>query len=157
MFKINSILIIILIITIINSRESLIDDYLDDFDIKYEEHLKRFYYNYLDKNNLLESDEIIKEDEIKKIIVDIMLEGISPDEIEESILLMYKDLSDSCYEKKNLGKKEIKGKDLFNEINIKDLMQQYYELNGESPKYDDDYIFNDDNLFFEKDDNDFDL
>ena len=159
MFKINSILIIIIIIllTIINSRESLIDDYLDDFDIKYEEHLKRFYYNYLDKNNLLESDEIIKEDEIKKIIVDIMLEGISPDEIEESILLMYKDLSDIYYEKKNLGKKEIKGKDLFNEINIKDLMQQYYELNGESPKYDDDYIFNDDNLFFEKDDNDFDL
>jgi len=156
MFKINSILIIILLINI-NSRESLIDDYLDDFDIKYEEHLKRFYLNYLDKNNLLESDEIIKEKEIKKIIVDIMLEGISPDEIDENILLMYKDLSDIYYEKKNLGKKEIKGKDLFNEINIKDLMQQYYELNGESPKYDDDYIFNDDNLFIEKDDIDFDL
>ena len=156
MFKINSILIIILL-TNTNSRESLIDDYLDDFDIKYEEHLKRFYLNYLDKNNLLESDEIIKEKEIKKIIVDIMLEGISPDEIDENILLMYKDLSDIYYEKKNLGKKEIKGKDLFNEINIKDLMQQYYELNGESPKYDDDYIFNDDNLFIEKDDIDFDL
>ena len=156
MFKINSILIIILL-TNINSRESLIDDYLDDFDIKYEEHLKRFYLNYLDKNNLLESDEIIKEKEIKKIIVDIMLEGISPEEIDENILLMYKDLSDIYYEKKNLGKKEIKGKDLFNEINIKDLMQQYYELNGESPKYDDDYIFNDDNLFIEKDDIDFDL
>ena len=156
MFKINSILIIILL-TNTNSRESLIDDYLDDFDIKYEEHLKRFYLNYLDKNNLLESDEIIKEKEIKKIIVDIMLEGISPEEIDENILLMYKDLSDIYYEKKNLGKKEIKGKDLFNEINIKDLMQQYYELNGESPKYDDDYIFNDDNLFIEKDDIDFDL
>ena len=150
-------MILTIILNNIQSRESLIDDYLDDYDIKYEEYLKRFFYNYLDKNNLLESDETIKENEIKKIIVDIMLEGISPQEIEENILLMYKDLSDIYYKKKNLGKKEIKGKDLFNEINIRELMQQYYELNGESPQYDDDYIFNDDNLFFEKDDNDFDL
>ncbi len=38
-------------------------------------------------------------------------------------------------------------------------MQTYYELNGESPIYDDDYIFTDDNLNLniENDFNDFDL
>ena len=99
------------------------------------------------------------QNEIKKIIVDIMLEGLSPDEIEESIFSMYQELSEIYLEKILKEKKEIKGKDLINIINIKDLMKLYYELNGESPIYDDDYIFNDDNmnLNLEDIDNDFDL
>ena len=100
-------------------------------------------------------------EDIKKIIVDIMLEGLSPDEIEESILLMYQELSKIYLEKKLKEKKEIKGKDLINIINIKELMKLYYELNGESPIYDDDYIFNDENMNINLneylDNNDFDL
>ena len=94
---------------------------------------------------------------MKKIIVDIMLEGLSPSEIEENILMLYKELADIFIEKYYKEKKDIKGKDLINIINIKELMQKYYELNGESPIYDDDYIFNDDNLNIENNNNDFDL
>ena len=86
-----------------------------------------------------------------------MLEGLSPSEIEENILMLYKELADIFIEKYNKEKKDIKGKDLINIINIKELMQKYYELNGESPIYDDDYIFNDDNLNIENNNNDFDL
>ena len=105
---------------------------------------------------------VITENEMKKIIVDIMLEGLSPSEIEENILMLYKELADIFIEKyyiekKKKKKKDIKGKDLINIINIKELMQKYYELNGESPIYDDDYIFNDDNLNIENNNNDFDL
>ena len=100
---------------------------------------------------------VITENEMKKIIVDIMLEGLSPSEIEENILMLYKELADIFIEKYYKEKKEIKGKDLINIINIKELMQKYYELNGESPIYDDDYIFNDDNLNIENNNNDFDL
>ena len=100
---------------------------------------------------------VITENEMKKIIVDIMLEGLSPSEIEENILMLYKELADIFIEKYYKEKKEIKGKDLINIIDIKELMQKYYELNGESPIYDDDYIFNDDNLNIENNNNDFDL
>ena len=146
-------------INLINSRDNLIDDVLDDYDLKYEEHLKHFFLNYLDSNNLIKSEQIMTQNEIKKIIVDIMLEGLSPDEIEGSILSMYQELSEIYLEKILKEKKEIKGKDLINIINIKELMKLYYELNGESPIYDDDYIFNDDNmnLNLEDIDNDFDL
>ena len=146
-------------LNIISSRDNLIDDVLDDYDLKYEEHLKHFFLNYLDSNNLIKSEQIMNQNEIKKIIVDIMLEGLSSDEIEESIFSMYQELSEIYLEKILKEKQEIKGKDLINIINIKDLMKLYYELNGESPIYDDDYIFNDDNmnLNLEDIDNDFDL
>ena len=84
-----------------------------------------------------------------------MLEGISPNEIDENIITMYKELSNIYTEKILKEKKEIKGKDLKDIINIKDLMQKYYELNGESPIYDGDYIFDDNNINLEY--NDFDL
>ena len=149
MFKIKNILLLLIISTylnIIHCRVNLIDDVLDDYDLKYEEHLKRFFLDYLDTNNLLESEQLITENDIKKIIVDIMLEGISPNEIDENIITMYKELSNIYTEKILKVKKEIKGKD---------LMQKYYELNGESPIYDDDYIFDDNNINLEY--NDFDL
>ena len=160
MLKINIILLIFIIflsISLIKSKTNLIDDVLDDYDIKYEEYLKKFFLNYLNNNNLISSDKLITENEMKKIIVDIMLEGLSPSEIEENILMLYKELADIFIEKYYKEKKEIKGKDLINIINIKELMQKYYELNGESPIYDDDYIFNDDNLNIENNNNDFDL
>ena len=160
MLEINIILLIFIIflsISLIKSKTNLIDDVLDDYDIKYEEYLKKFFLNYLNNNNLISSDKLITENEMKKIIVDIMLEGLSPSEIEENILMLYKELADIFIEKYYKEKKDIKGKDLINIIDIKELMQKYYELNGESSIYDDDYIFNDDNLNIENNNNDFDL
>ena len=163
MAKINILLIyliiILLYITDINCKTNLVDDVLDDYDIKYEEYLKNFFMNYLENNDLISSDKLVTEEDMKKIIIDIMLEGLSPNEVEENILTLYKDLADILIQKYYKEKKEIKGKDLINIINIKELMQTYYELNGESPIYDDDYIFTDDNLNLniENDFNDFDL
>ena len=162
MVKLNIFYLIIILsnITFIITKTNLIDDVLDDYDIKYEEYLNKFFLNYLDSNNLIESDQLISQSYMKKIIVDIMLEGLSPNEVEENILTMYNDLADIFIEKYYKERKEIKGKDLINIINIKELMQKYYELNGESPIYDDDYIFNDDNLNIKDNadfNNDFDL
>ena len=163
MAKINILLIYLIIILLyiidINCKTNLVDDVLDDYDIKYEEYLKNFFLNYLENNDLISSDKLVTEDDMKKIIIDIMLEGLSPNEVEEKILTLYKDLADILIQKYYKEKKEIKGKDLINIINIKELMQTYYELNGESPIYDDDYIFTDDNLNLniENDFNDFDL
>ena len=163
MAKINILLIYLILLLLyiidINCKTNLVDDVLDDYDVKYEEYLKNFFLNYLENNDLISSDKLITEDDMKKIIIDIMLEGLSPNEVEENILTLYKDLADILIQKYYKEKKEIKGKDLINIINIKELMQTYYELNGESPIYDDDYIFTDDNLNLniENDFNDFDL
>ena len=163
MVKINILLIYLIIIFLyiinINCKTNLVDDVLDDYDIKYEEYLKNFFLNYLENNDLISSDKLVTEEDMKKIIIDIMLEGLSPNEVEENILTLYKDLADILIQKYYKEKKEIKGKDLINIINIKELMQTYYELNCESPIYDDDYIFTDDNLNLniENDFNDFDL
>ena len=163
MVKINLLLTFLIFILsyilIIDCKTNLVDDVLDDYDIKYEEYLKNFFMNYLENNDLISSDKLVTEEDMKKIIIDIMLEGLSPNEVEENILTLYKDLADILIQKYYKEKKEIKGKDLINIINIKELMQTYYELNGESPIYDDDYIFTDDNLNLniENDFNDFDL
>lgn len=119
--------IFLLYINIINSRVNLIDDVLEDYDIKYEEHLNHFFINYLESNNYIENEKILDKNELMKIIVDIFLEGLSPDEIEDNILLMYHELSEIYIEKILKQRKEIKGKELIEVINIKDLMKLYYE------------------------------
>ena len=119
--------IFLLYINIINSRVNLIDDVLEDYDIKYEEHLNHFFINYLESNNYIENEKILDKNELMKIILDIFLEGLSPDEIEDNILLMYHELSEIYIEKILKQRKEIKGKELIEVINIKDLMKLYYE------------------------------
>ena len=79
-----------------------------------------------------------------------MLEGTSPSDLEENTLMAYNELADIFIEKYYKEKKFIMGKDLINIINIKELTQKYYELNGESPIYNDDYIFNYENLNLEE-------
>ena len=152
MSKINIILIIFILflnVHLITNKAYSIDDYLDNIDIKYEEYLKKFFLNYLKNNNLISSEQFIQKNEMKKIIVDILLEGTSSSDIEENTLMAYNELADIFIEKYYKKKKFIKGKDLINIINIKELIQKYYELNGESPIYADDYIFNDENLNIE--------
>lgn len=161
MVKINILLIFLIFllsyILIVNCKTNLVDDVLDDYDIKYEEYLKKFFFNYLESNNLISSEELISEDKMKTIIIDIMLEGLSPNDVEENILTLYKELAEILVQKYYKEQKEIKGKALISIIDIKELMQKYYELNGESPIYDDDYIFTDENLNIENDFNDLDL
>ncbi len=148
----NLLIFILLLINLplITTKTNSLDDYLDDIDIKYEEYLKKFFLNYLKNNNLISSERLIQKNEMKKIIVDIMLEGTSPSDIEENTLMAYNELADIFIEKYYKEKKFIMGKDLINIINIKELTQKYYELNGESPIYNDDYIFNDENLNLEE-------
>ena len=153
MFNINIILIIFILLEnllLITNKANSIDDYLDNIDIKYEEYLKKFFMNYLKNNNIISSEQFIQKNEMKKIIVDILLEGTSSSDIEENTLMAYNELADIFIEKYYKEKKFIMGKDLINIINIKELTQKYYELNGESPIYNDDYIFNDENLNLEE-------
>ena len=145
MSKINFVLIFIFIFAI-NCRINLIDDVLDDYDIKYEEYLRNNLMEYLKEKGYINSENLISQEDMKKIIVDLMLEGISPEEISENTMQTYIELSNVLTKKYYKESKEIKGKDLKKIINIKELTKEYYLLTGEAPIYDDDYIFYDETI-----------
>ena len=115
-----------------------IDDILENYDLKYEESLKNFLKNYLIEVNLLDSEELVKPDEFKKIFINMMLEGASPDEVDDYANGMNEELARIFIHKYYKRKKEIKGKDIYDLINIKEIMEKYYQLNGEIPIYDED-------------------
>ena len=89
MSKINFVLIFIFIFAI-NCRINLIDDVLDDYDIKYEEYLRNNLMEYLKEKGYINSEDLISQEDMKKIIVDLMLEGISPEEISENTMQIIK-------------------------------------------------------------------
>ncbi len=153
MSKINFVLIFIFIFAI-NCRINLIDDVLDDYDIKYEEYLRNNLMEYLKEKGYINSEDLISQEDMKKIIVDLMLEGISPEEISENTMQTYIELSNVLTKKYYKESKEIKGKDLKKIINIKELTKEYYLLTGEAPIYDDDYIFYDEAIIDDINNND---
>ena len=122
----------------IKSKQEYIDELIENYDKKYEESLKNYLKKYLIENNLFESDKIIKPEEFKKIFIKMMLEGSSIDEVDDYTREITKELANIFIEKYYKKKKEIRGKDIYDLININDITQKYYQLNGEIPIYDDD-------------------
>ena len=132
------ILFSILIKTKGNSDNILDDEF--DLNLKYEESLRSYIKTYLTKNKLIESDRTIKKEEMKKIFIDIMEQGVS--EINDNIKYINEELANIFVNKYYKKRKEIKGKDIIDLININDINQKYYQLIGEIP-------------FFDEEDNDF--
>ena len=135
------ILFSILIKTKGNSYNILDDEF--DLNLKYEESLRSYIKTYLTKNKLIESDRTIKKEEMKKIFIDIMEQGVSKEEINDNIKYINEELANVFVNKYYKKRKEIKGKDIIDLININDINQKYYQLIGEIP-------------FFDEEDNDFD-
>ena len=121
------------------NSDNLLDDEFD-LNLKYEESFKNFINTYLTKNKLIESDRTIKQEEMKKIFIDIMEQGVS--EINDNIKYINEELANIFVNKYYKKRKEIKGKDIIGLININDINQKYYQLIGEIP-------------FFDEEDNDF--
>ena len=68
----------------------------------------------------------------------MMLEGSSIDEVDDYTQDITKELANIFIKKYYKKKKEIRGKDIYDLININEITQKYYQLNGEIPIYDDD-------------------
>ena len=119
-------------------KTNYIDDFLDDFDIKYERNLKKYLKKYLKSNNLFNNERLIEIDEMRKIFLDVILEGAPIDEIDNNTKEIYEELAKIFLQKYYKENNEIRGKDLYDLINIKEITQKFYELNGEVPLYDDD-------------------
>ena len=115
--------------------DNLLDDEID-LNLKYEESLSIYIKTYLTKNKLIESNRLIAQEEMKKIFIDIMEQGVSKEEIDNDTKFINEELANIFLSKYYQKKKEIKGKDIINLININDINQKYYQLIGEIPFYD---------------------
>ena len=128
----------LLLLPIFLFKTNYIDDFLDDFDIKYERNLKKYLKKYLISNNLFNNERLVEIGEMRKIFLDVMLEGASLDEIDNNSKEIYEELAKIFLQKYYKENNEIRGKDLYDLINISEIIQKFYELNGEVPLYDDD-------------------
>ena len=151
MNKIYFLFIIQLLLSIFQCKSNYVDDFLDDYDLIYAKNLKKSLKKYLIKNNLFENNRLVKPEEMKKIFIDVLLEGVSLEEIDDFTRHIYEELAIIFIEKYYKERNQIKGKDIYELININEVMEKYYQLNGEMPLFDDDY---DESIFIDDDDDD---
>ena len=144
-----SLIILSLLSLLIQCKRNYIEDYIDDYDIKFEENIKKFLKKYLIKNNLFQSDRTIERKEMKKIFIDVMLEGAPIDEVDEYTKELYEELARIFLDIYYNQRIEIKGMDIYELMDIKAISKKLYELNGEIPIYDFD---NDDDVIDDDDD-----
>ena len=117
-------------------EEGFIDDLYDpakDIEI-FQESLKK----YLTANDLINSDRLIEREEMKRIFLEIILEqdieGL-PDYLKGILDFLTNHFLDQYYKKK---KNEIRGKDIYDLIDITAISRKFQQLTG-NPDYDDIY------------------
>ena len=94
---------------------------------KYDEnqYFKEFVKNYLIEKNLWESDKLIQPDEIRKLFIDIINEG---EYMDNKLKNVFDKVINYFIEKYYKEKKDIKGKDLYDLININELIRKFDDL-----------------------------
>ena len=132
------VLIILYLITLIKSEdltldeEELDDDYVyDNYDS--EKYFKELVKEYLEDNDLWKSDELIQPDELRKIFLDIITDG--EDGSEPSLKKALDKLADFYMDKYYKERKEIRGKDVYDLLDITEISLKYDEILAE--KYED--------------------
>ena len=94
---------------------------------KYDEkqYFKELVKNYLIEKNLWESDKLIQPDEIRKLFIDIINEG---EYMDNKLKNVFDKVINYFIEKYYKEKKDIKGKDLYDLININELIKKFDDL-----------------------------
>ena len=119
---IKNLFLILLLISILSllKTENLIYENYDE-----EQYFKELVKNYLIDKNLWESDKLIKPDEIRKLFIDIINEG---EYMDNKLKNVFDKVINYFIEKYYKEKKDIKGKDLYDLININELIRKFDDL-----------------------------
>ena len=119
-------IIFIFLISIDKCDDEEDSGYLID-NTKEIERFKKSLKEYLIKNELFESEKIIEKDEMKKIFFDIIL--VKPVTfIPEYLQEMLEYLSNFFIEKYYKNKKEIRGKEVYDLIDIVEISRKFEEM-----------------------------
>ena len=119
---IKNLFLILLLISILSllKTENLIYENYDE-----EQYFKELVKIYLIDKNLWESDKLIKPDEIRKLFIDVINEG---EYMDNKLKNVFDKVINYFIEKYYKEKKDIKGKDLYDLININELIRKFDDL-----------------------------
>ncbi len=124
----------------------------EDGDMYFKKTLKE----YLVEKNLFESDRIIEPDEMKKIFLESVTEG-DAESSAEYFGGIFIELADHFVNEYYRNKTEIRGKDIYELINMDQISAKFEQLMNENSKYNgaDDHSYEDNNDYNDYD-NDYD-
>ena len=138
--------IILFSILLISKAEEEIDensDYDDGYGVDY---FKESVKQYLVDRNLFDSEELVQPEEMKKIFLEIITEG-DYESSTEYFGGIFNELADFFVNSYYINKKEIKGKEIYDLIDINQISQKFEEMMGDNPNlngmYGSDYMDDD--------------
>ena len=121
------------------------NNYEGQFDFK--ESLKQ----YLTEEKLINSERIIERKEMEKIFLDVLLEK-DPEYIPEFLKLILEKLSKYFIDKYYKKKKIIKGKDIYELINMEEISMKFQQITG-NPDFDFTELDDEEEYEYEEEDN----
>ncbi len=134
--------ILFLLISLSKCEEEEMDyeeeEYEEDYDENEYGYFKSTLKEYLLQNNLLDSDRVIEPEEMKKIFLDVVADGGGPED-NSNFRKIFERLAEHFVEMYYNEKKQIRGKDIYDLINISDVYNKFSDFLGEAPlfnKYD---------------------
>ena len=107
----------------------------DDFEG--DDYFKQTMKEYLVENNLFNSDRLIKRDEMKKIFLDLISQG--DPEGGDYMEPTFHDLTEYFVNTYYKDRPEIRGKDIYNLIDINEISMKFEQMMGDNPYYDGSY------------------
>ena len=146
--KIFFFIIITIIFTIkCDSKSNSNDESNDEGHKQFKEQLKQ----YLIETKLLNSEKPIEREEMKKIFIDVMTEK-DPQYIPEFLKAILDKLSKYFIDKYYKKKKIIKGKDIYDLINMEEISMKFQQITG-NPDFDFTELDDEEEYEYEEEDN----
>ena len=135
--KILYLLIIFSIFILTKSEEELEND--SNYDYDYDDGYSNNYFKeslkqYLIDKNLFESEEPVHPDQMKKIFLEVITEG-EAESSTEYFGGIFNELADYFVNSYYVNKKEIKGKEIYDLIDINQISERFEQMMGDNPYY----------------------
>ena len=116
------------------------EDNNNDYDDGYsEDYFKESLKKYLVERNLFESEEPVSKEQMKKIFLEVITEG-DYESSSEYFSGIFNELADYFVDSYFVNRKEIKGKEIYNLININHISDKFEQMLGNNQ-----HFVNDDN------------
>ena len=119
----------------------------NDYDDGYgEDYFKESLKKYLVEKNLFDSEEPVSKEEMKKIFLEVITEG-DYESSAEYFGGIFDELADYFVDSYFVNRKEIKGKEIYDLINIKHISDKFEQMLGNNPHFvndENDTMINDD-------------
>ena len=137
-------IIIFSILFIAQSEEEIeeISNIESDYDDGYGyDYFKDNLKQYLIQRKLFDSEEPVKKKELKEIFLDVITEG-NEESLGEYFQKLFNELADYFVDSYFVNRKEIKGKEIYDLIDINQISEKFQQMVGDNPFNSDNYTDN---------------